>query len=207
MADGVVTDAGERDIFKNHVAKLEKHNEHLETLEWKNPESSTYAIWYVRQFGTLMVFGDCYEATYMWSYQHNISLEWMAGLNEGYFLGKCRASQHGRDPTVFDYDTMRNNMLEYFADGCTRNEPRCEEGSCEVCDLRRKEEALFEEHSGWSFMEDEHTWVMWLRDHGDDVFGYDWWESVPSGKKLGPCISLHLEGLKRAFEHLKRTAK
>lgn len=197
-------DAGEHDIFKDHVAKWEKHGPHLETLEWKKPGSSIYAIWYVRQYGVLMVFGDCYEATYMWSWDGRITLQWIAGLNEGYFLSKCRASPHGRSPYVYDDEQMHQDMKDYFADGCTRNEPRCPEGECECCDGRRKEEKLFEEHNGWGHMEDEFTWVSWLRENGDDVFGYDWWESVPSGKKLGACIKLHLEGLKAAFESLKK---
>lgn len=203
-ATGEITSEGGRDVFENHVAKLEKYGEHLETLEWKNPESSTYAIWYVRQYSTLMVWGDCYEATYQWSYQKGIDLRWMAGCNLGYFVGKCRASQHGMDPRVFDYKTLRDNMKEYFAEGCTSNEPMCPEGECESCDLRRKEEKLFEENYGWNNMEDEYTWVVWLRDNGDEVFGADWWESVPSGMTLGPCVKLHLEGLKRAYKFLDK---
>ena len=43
--------------FKDHVIK--KHETYdegkLETLEWGKPGTSSYAVWYVRQYGTLMV--------------------------------------------------------------------------------------------------------------------------------------------------------
>lgn len=196
----------EHDVFAEHVAKLEKHGDHLETLEWKKPGSNTYAIWYVRQYGTLMVYGDCYEAVYQWHWDKDVSLRGMSNNNEDYFISKCRASAHGRDPTVFDTDTLRGRMKEYFADSCTHDKPMCETGFCECCDLRRAEELSFDEYNGWSNMEDEYVWVTWLREHGHDVFGSDWWESIPSGDTLGSCISLHLKGLKRAFEYLEKNS-
>jgi hypothetical protein len=216
----MVDDAGQKDIFKDHVATWEKHGDHLETLRWRNPNDSHYAIWYVRQHGMLMVFGDCYEATYMWSWDGRVNLQWISTLNLGYFLSKCRASPHGRDPSYFDYNTLRRNLKEYFDEfkndedynpgpGDPCEDPPPDEDDvlplfCEEHRQRAKEEKLFEEHMGWHSMEDEFTWVEWLRVHGDDVFGYDWWESVPNGKMLDPCIKLHLEGLKAAFESLKK---
>lgn len=195
-------DVGERDIFKDHVATYKKYDDTLETLQWKTPGSSTYAIWYVRQYGTLMIWGDCYEATYQWSFQKGMDLRWISRCSLDYFVGKCRASENGRDPTVYDSHEMEKEMKEYFSNGCSYKEPLCPEGECECCDRTRSEEKLFEEHAGWSYMEDEHTWVGWLRDYADEVFGQDWWESIPSGRVLGPCIPLHLEGLKAAVAQL-----
>lgn len=199
-----MSDETRRDPFENHVAKYEKHNDHLETLEWKKPGDSNLAIWYVRQYGTLTVWGDCYDAIYQW-YPGN-DLRWISTLNESYFLGKCQASPHGRRPFEYDYQQMEDNMKSYFADGCMRGEPMCPEGECEDCDLRRKEAKLFEENYGWNNMEDEFTWVCWLRENGDEVFGQDWWESIPNGEKLGPCFHLHLKGLKAAFAQLDALA-
>lgn len=195
------------DPFEKHVAKYEKYNGYLETLEWKVPGDSNHAIWYVRQYGTLMVWGDCYDAIYQWYPGKMETLRWMSTLDESYFLGKCQASPHGRDPFVFDYQQMEEDMKEYFAESCVHKQPVCKEGECEVCDLRRKEAKLFKENYGWNNMEDEYTWVCWLRDNGDEVFGGDWWETVPSGKKLGPCIGLHLKGLKAAFAQLDQKEK
>lgn len=198
----MTTDVEPHDVFENHVAKYKKYSDDLETLEWKALDSSTMAIWYVRQHGTLMVWGDCYDAVYQW--YPDISLKAISGFNEGYFISKCQASPHGRNPVVFDSTQIEEDMKAYFADSCTYKKPMCPEGECECCDLRRKEAKLFEEHGGWGYMEDEFTWVEWLRANADDVFGADWWESLPSGEKLGPCIHLHLKGLKAAFEYLDK---
>jgi hypothetical protein len=197
--------AGERDIFRDHVATYKKYDDTLETLEWKKPGSSTYAIWYVRQYGTLMVWGDCYEATYQWNWQKGFDLAWISRCDQSYFISKCRASEHGRDPMVYDCHQMEKEMKEHFAESCTWKSPMCPEGECEVCDQRRKEEKLFEEYGGWRNMEDEFTWVWWLREYGHKVFGDDWWECVPSGKVLGPCIPLHLDGLKAAMKQLEES--
>jgi hypothetical protein len=193
------------DVFKNHVAKYEKHSNTLETLEWKNPETTDMAIWYVRQHGTLMVWGDCYDAIYQW--YPNTSLKAISRYGESYFISKCQASPHGRDPSVFDRETLEKNMKEHFADSCTYKQPMCPEGECECCDTRRKEEKLFEEYGGWQAMSDEFEWVTWLRENGDEVFGCDWWESIPSDKALGPCIHLHLKGIKAAMAQLEKLAE
>lgn len=196
-------DAGERDVFKDHVATYEAYGDHLETLQWKKPGDSTYAIWFVRQHGCLMVFGDCYEATYLWNWQPGFGMRWIGGCNLGYFVSKCRASQHGMEPEVWDGHVLEANLKEYFADGCTYKQPMCSEGECECCDQRRKEAALFEEHGGWRHTDDEYDWVWWLRENGDAVFGFDWWEGVPNGRRLDPSVKLHLEGLKAALAQLE----
>ena len=195
--------AGERDVFKDHVATYKNYGDELETLQWKKPGDSHYAIWYVRQWSTLMVWGDCYEATYQWNWQKGFNLEWIAGCNQDYFIGKCRASPDGRDPRVYDEDEMQKDLKDRFAEGCTYKKPMCPEGECECCDQRRKEAKLFEEYGGWRNLEDEFTWVAWAREYGHEVFGDCWWECMPSGKRLGPCIPLHLEGLKAAMAQLK----
>ena len=164
-------DAGQRDIFKDHVATYEAHNENLETLQWRKPGDSHYAIWFVRHHGVLMVWGDCYEATYMWNNQPGFGLRWIVGCSLDYFVSKCRASSRGRDPRIWDSAELSKDLREYFSDGCTWTPPMCSEGACEDCDQRRKEAALFEEYSGWSFMEDEYTSVAWLRERGYDVIG------------------------------------
>lgn len=196
-------DAGQIDIFKDHVAKYEKHSEHLETLEWKKPGSSTYAIWYVRQYGTLMVFGDCYEAIYQWSYERDISLQWMAECDEGYFVSKCRASSHGRSSYTWDSQAAKASMKEYFAE--YDNEAIDDEER----DIRNREKEAFEDQYGWSALgEDKYTWVEWLRGNACAVFGDCWAESIVCGfgGVLDPSLPLHLEGLKAAFSFLGKEA-
>jgi len=194
------------DIFKDHIAVYEKVSDHLETLQWKKSGSNTYAMWFVRQYGTLLVFGDCYEAVYQWYWDKDTTLNWMAGCNADYFFGKCRASASG-SPYVFNNDEKDRVMKEKFADLCEVEEGE-EPCDCESCETLRREADLFDEHGGWDHMQDEHEWAMWLRDNASDVFGDDWWDgSVPECKVLGPCLSLHLRGLKLAMAqvHVKES--
>ena len=184
------------DTFKDHVAKYEKHSDHLETLEWKEPGSSIYAIWYVRQYGTLMVFGDCYEAIYQW--YPDMSFRSMADTNLDYFVSKCKASPHGRKPEIWDSAAAHTCLKEYF--GQTS-------GGMDEDDLAmlKKQEEEFEDLSGWRYLDSEFEWNHWAYDNASDVFGSDWYEDISlarPGMILDPCIRLHHAGLKAAFEQL-----
>jgi hypothetical protein len=198
----MASNAGERDVFKNHVAKYEKHNEHLETLQWKEPGSSTYAIWYVRQYGTLMVWGDCYEATYQWNYQDGFDLKWIARCDEHYFISKCRASPHGREPYDWDSDEARRTLQKHFDEF---KDSKYDEDYEEERESRAGELEEFERFDGWRALDSKFEWEMWCWNHAYDVFGGCWYEGVCAnpGKVLGPCIPLHLTGLKRAMAQLK----
>jgi hypothetical protein len=52
--------------------------------------------------GGLTVLGDIGEAVYEWG--QDISLEFLASLDFGYFHGKCQASESGRDFDIWDVD-------------------------------------------------------------------------------------------------------
>lgn len=176
--------------WKDHVATYVKHSDSLETLQWKNPESSHFAIWYVRQHGALMVWGDLGAAVYRW--YPDVNMRSIANTNLDYFVSKCEASEDGRKPYRWDSQEAEKDMREYFA---------------EIHDEERNEEASrFEQEMGWgSLGEDEHVWVAWLRDNAEDVFGQDWWEHpvVHAGQRLNGRTKLHHEGLKQAMKQLE----
>ncbi len=188
-------------MFEKHVATYVKHSKYLETLEWKKPGTSIYAIWYVRQYGTLMVFGDMGEATYQWHPEDSVCLQWMGKCAPGYFFGKCCASPYGRTPEVWDSQHAIDDSRNYFAEG-EANEAWCDESRAE----RKKEEAAFEEAGGWQAFEDKHTWDEWLRNNGYDVFGDGWWESFPvtAGMRRASCVEAHLTGLEAAVAQLEQ---
>ncbi len=97
--------------FKDHVAKREEFSG-KEFLMWRNSNgSSNYAIFYVRVWGMLMVFGDCYEATYQWNFEEGFNLTSIAKFDLGYFTSKCRASPHGRDPFIWDGQAWSERQL------------------------------------------------------------------------------------------------
>jgi len=205
MSEDKIDNAGEKDIFKDHVAKHEKHGEHLETLEFKKPGSSNYAIWFVRHYGNLMVWGDCYEATYQWSYDDEICLEWMAKLNPDYFIGKCRASPHGRKPYYWDNQTAKKELHKYFDEYKDTEEYDPEEHEDDIKN-RAEEERKFKETGGWEYLDEgKEGYTRWAYDHAYEIFGSDWYEHVSGdpGKMLDHCIKLHLPALKAAVKQLK----
>jgi len=178
--------------FKDHIATYERHGDHLETLMWKNPKSSLYAIHYVRRYSTLLVFGDCYEAVYQWTYSDRATLAWMAACDEGYFYSKCKASPHGRRPLVWDQEVAEKVLKDYFAD-----------------EENKEEAEAFDRAGGWLAVREgtKFDYDGWLHENGHEVFGDDWWDSriiTEPGMRRDCAIDLHLKGLKAAFEQLKQ---
>jgi len=184
----------ERDVFKDHVATYEKVNDNLETLQWKKPGSSMYGIWFVRQYSTVMIFGDCGDAIFQWNWEPEFNLAWVAGCDDGYILGKCQASAHGREPYTWDAQTAREELRKLFAD----------EEEFENLGFSEDIEEKFEERFGWDSMSSKFEWDMWCHDNAYEVFGDDWYEFVGSpGKRLDAGVELQLKGLRRAVAQLK----
>lgn len=187
-------------VWKDHVASHKSYDNTLETLQWKNPKNSHHAVWYIRQHGVLAVWGDLGAATYRW--YPDVSLRAIADTNLDYFVSKCEASRVGRSPYCWDNHQAEEDMRDYFA------EFHAQEYQDSLERTERNEEASkFELVSGWRALgEDEHVWIEWLRSDAIDIFGQDWWEHpvVNAGKKLDAGVKLHHEGLKLAFEQLKK---
>jgi hypothetical protein len=53
-------------------------------------------------------------------------------------------------------------------------------------------------------IDDEHSWIEFLREHGSDVFGDDYWESgaIRVGKCQNPIINIHKTALDAALKQL-----
>lgn len=182
--------------FKDHVATYRKIDDNLETLEFRNPGTSIHAVWFVRQYGVLMVFGDIFEATYMWSWDRRIDLNWMADTNFGYFVSKCRASPHGREPKLFDSNHLRKELEELF----DKEKTWCSYEDEELNEIEKR----FEEDHGWRNIESYIEWNAWLYENADEVFGADWHEFVPDGRRYDDCMIGHHVALKMAMEQIKK---
>ena len=189
--------------WKDHVATYKRYNDSLETLLWKRPGYSHFAVWYIRQHGALLVWGDLGAAVYRW--YPDVNMRSIANTNLDYFVSKCEASEDGRKPYHWDSHEAEKDMQEYFAefhaqkwqDSLERKE-------------RNEEASKFEETLGWgSLGEDEHVWEEWVRANAEDIFGQDWWEHpvVHVGQKLNVRTELHHAGLKLAFEQLGAKGK
>ena len=88
--------------FKDHKANLTSQIPNLFEATWQyalvlrfaNPKSWNYGCHFIIHRRWLTVVGDIGEATYEWS--QDISLNFLASLDFGYFFGKCVASESGR---------------------------------------------------------------------------------------------------------------
>ena len=187
-------------VFKDHVAKhvvyvprSDQKTPEKEFMEWRNKNGcSTYCIFYMRVWGTLMVFGDCYEAVYQWNFEKGFNLAWISGCDIGYFSGKCRASPHGRNPYIWDDQVARKTMMKYLEENPDARED-------------------FEEYDGWDALrEGKFEWDMWLHNHAYDVFGDEFYhmpEILDPGRRLDVMVEMHLEGLKRAMAQVGTARK
>lgn len=183
--------------FENHVATIKQYHEMdkdgigvlgtIDKLTWKKPGSSNYMIQYIISGNTLCVYGDLGEAIYRWC--EPITFEWIAGLNLSYFKGKCQASEVGRDFREWD-EKKALDALKYFA----------------------KEEYFkwkeFEEREGKHALYDNSEWNEWLREHGDEVLGEEFWDwAYGIGYTINVRCIYHFIGLHMAMEQIRGDKK
>lgn len=174
--------------FENHVATYSRlalpNGGLMEWLQWKNPNSSNYAIWYVRYGGFLCVFGDAGDAVFQW--HEVVSLEFIANCSLDYFEGKCQASPYGRRFRSWDEETAKERLTEFFA----------EEENAGL-------ETKFEDAGGWGAIDNQFAWDCWCDDNAHDVFGQYWWDSDVTGSpglRIDSSCELMLRGLKEAMK-------
>ena len=176
--------------FKEHVASRTKmadgNGNEVDMLIWAEPGITTYKMVFIHHKNMLMVYGDLGEAVYGWSSLN--SLEWIAACEIGYFASKCEASEYGWQYREWDEQEAL----------------RCIQGYLEEPEKMK----LFKENDGESSMGNQHDWIEWLRLHGDEVFGQDWWEFAPSiGETIAVRCRAHLIGLKMAIKLQTATEK
>jgi len=188
-----VTSAYADEIFKNHEVEYEKLEGKLVTIEWlkwKNPNSGFHSIAYVRAGGTLLVYGDMFEAVYQWN--EAVTLKWISQCDIGYFHSKCRASPVGKEFKRWDYDALKTRVVDNFKD-----QVKDENGTDSDADERFEK---FDEAGGTDYLHNEFEWYEWLSTNGDEFFGDA--ENWPNGWIRDDLCDLHLEGLKRAIAQL-----
>lgn len=86
--------------FKDHVANEITAAEDFTVINWASPKSWNYGCRFIIHRRWLCVVGDIGEATYEWS--QDLTLEFLASLDFGYFAGKCCASEQGRKYESWD---------------------------------------------------------------------------------------------------------
>jgi hypothetical protein len=81
-------------------------------IVWKNPDHGTYRMDFVLYRNCLFVTGDCECAVYRWSQE--ITWDFLARCDYGYFFGKCDASSTGSRPTEWDSDKADKRIEALF---------------------------------------------------------------------------------------------
>lgn len=182
MSKRKIEEAEIRERFKDHQILADKENDGIRYIVFGKPGTGIYRINYIIIRNVLTVFGDCYEAVYMWG--DKVNLEFLAGCSLGYFAEKCRASQHGYGSKHWVSDHAKENIRWRFEEA-------------EEEDTEKK----FTELGGFNNLSTEFEWCMWLQDHGYDVFG-DISEMGDIGMEVSWECHAHLVGLKMVNEIL-----
>lgn len=173
--------------FKDHKANVivdDKHPLHGDTIVigWQNPESWNYGCRFIIHRRWLTVIGDIGEAIYEWS--QSLTLEFLAGLDFGYFHGKCQSSETGRNFVMWNGDLCVPALKDFLKD-----------------DEREDKAELLEEAE--LYTSDEKEWVDFIYRGGhelrDDDYSLADAGEVPHARAIG-----HFVGLQMAIEQLKQ---
>lgn len=100
--------------FKNHKARKELELNHNLIIDWSNPESWNYGCRFIIHRRWLTVVGDIGEAVYEWG--QDLSLNFLARIDLGYFLGKCQASEDGRKFHLWDSEEAISSINYYLTE-------------------------------------------------------------------------------------------
>jgi hypothetical protein len=198
------------DWYKDHVATAWRYTspdaEPIEVLRWAKPGTFAYRVDYLLQSGHLFVSGDLGSATF--ATYSGATLHWWARCDLDYFASKCEASERGRFFKDWDSDLARRHVRSYLVDrdadeGAVPRETDDEDAywGREPTTTRGR----FAKTGGWRALgDDQHEWIEWLREHGSEVGGSDWWDSglASAGEVISVRCHGMLAGLKMAVRQI-----
>lgn len=182
----------------NHDGNCDRHpnGKIIQTLSipaiiigWQNPSSWIYGCRFIIHRRWLTVVGDIGEAVYEWS--ENLTLEFLSGLDFGYFQSKCRASEKGRTHNDWCESVAWFQLRMRMAD-C-----QCEDASRQA----KKELAWLQELQQTSIREDYTRIAQEIYDSTGDA------ESAGHVAKMGEVPAIrsigHFVGLQMAIAQLR----
>ncbi len=191
--------------FKDHRAERTLFAGGVERIYWRKPGTGIDAIMFLVHGPHLIVTGDLGDAIYTREHGWNF---W-ASCDLDYFASKCVASDTGRLAREWNSDRAELYIAEVLGttvDGL-RDSSSAAQGHADEDDEDErtwKQSSLdaFRERDGASALDDEYSWVAWLRENGVDVFGGDYYEYGAVGKDVSYRCLMHLEGVKAAARQL-----
>lgn len=83
-------------------------------FSWQNPASWNYGCRFIIHGRWLIIVGDIGESVFEWS--DYITLNFLAGLDFGYFISKCRASDSGRDYSSWDSEIAAFSVAAFISE-------------------------------------------------------------------------------------------
>ena len=167
--------------FKNHQAQHIVYREDMESITWRQEETTNYYMHYLKQGYNLIVTGDVGDAIYRTGF--TTFDEW-ARSDIGYFSSKCVASEDGRLYKEWSSERIKQEVQETI---------KAEDLSW----------SKFVKARGPSSFAYEQEWYQWLNECGDDFFGCDRSCWPVHGKQVAIRCRGHLIGLQMAMEQLK----
>jgi len=184
--------------FKDHKAQCQATGdigklvwETALLIHWQNPKSWNYGCRFIVHRRWLIVVGDIGEAVYEWG--QDIALEFLAQIDFGYFLSKCRASEKGSDFSMWSAEVEMFNRLEKLKD----LEARKANGEDTECD--RKEFEILQDNSGC----DENQWRELAQEYYNATGDAEGAGDLSSIGKVPNCRAIgHFVGLQMAIKQL-----
>lgn len=155
-------------------------------LKWAAPETGVGHMRFVLYSNYLMVTGDYGSAIYAWS--SPINLNFLSTCSFDYFLGKCMASENGRD-----FEEWDSAAAEKWVKGDLKD--MAKENECMKLYKEEKEGFL-------GATESAHDWREFLERLGDEtqrqLLGSEWYEYLHVGMVPSIRAELHWQGIKNA---------
>lgn len=176
--------------FKNHKATFKTFScagfKDMEVLYWKDPDSWNYSTTYIIDRSTLTVHGDIGEAVYRW--RQEITWEFLAGCDLDYFVGKCQASETGRQFQIWDEDECLAAAKQYLKDtGVSKDHE-------EILDYAK--DYMYFQNEWAQFVYNDTDYGKYFLDDDCSLMSVGW--------DVHPRAVGHWLGIKMAIEQLKK---
>lgn len=173
------------DWFKDHEASIVLSGNDTIVLSFRNPKSWVYGIRIVVHSQWLCIMGDIGECIHQWS--GSLTLEFLAGCDFHYYIGKCQASDDfRRNGSTWDSGVALDFLLD---------QKRQDDGTIRevIQDLEDSGCYTREEFEGAAHAIYNTT--------GDSELASDFSQAgeVPSAQAIGRWV-----GLKKAIEQLRK---
>jgi hypothetical protein len=211
------------DNFAKHVARYYQADlgGRMEKIVFSQPGNSNYYIEFVSYRGILVVTGDLYDAIYEVSQPQ--TMQWWGHTDASYMNGKMRGPNgYSNERKVWDSDEAEKDLKELYAELVKEARQSDEEipqqdgpeWDAWVKSLDDLDQATMESEvnaiRAWHELEprdhlDEHDWMEFCREHAEEIWGQDWYETGASrlGMIENPICATHLEALQKALAQLK----